>query len=262
MKIGLYFKLLLVSMRSQMQHKASFLMLTAAMFLVTFIDILGIWVLFDRFKLLRGWTLEELAIIYGVVHIGFALSEASARGFDKFDRLVKSGDFDRVLLRPQGTLFQIAASEIQLMRFGRLLQGLLVLLWGAATLQIPFFSLDALIIILSIAGTACIFYALFVLQATFAFWTTESLELMNIATYGGVEAGQYPISVYSQGFRYFFTFVIPLACVSYYPIAAVLHRESLPFWIGFASPLAGVAFLYAACQAWRVGVRRYHSTGN
>ena len=58
-------------------------------------------VLFARFGSLQDWRLEEVALIYGMVHVAFALAEAFARGFDVFDRLVKSGDFDRVLLRPR-----------------------------------------------------------------------------------------------------------------------------------------------------------------
>ena len=55
-----------------------------------------------------------------------------------------------------------------------------------------------------------------------SFWTTESLEVMNMLTYGGVETAQYPIAVYQKYFQRFFTFVVPLAMVTYFPILAVL----------------------------------------
>ena len=55
-----------------------FLILAATHFIATFVDILGIWVLFDRFKMIQGWTLAELALIYGIMHMGFAAAEASA----------------------------------------------------------------------------------------------------------------------------------------------------------------------------------------
>ncbi|XXX55556.1 ABC-2 family transporter protein [Sorangium sp. So ce124] len=58
------------------------------------------------------------------------------------------------------------------------------------------------------------FYGLLVLQATLCFWTVESLEIMNAWTYGGTEAAQYPLTLYRDWFRRFFTFVVPLASVS------------------------------------------------
>ena len=36
------------------------------------------------------------------------------------------------------------------------------------------------------------------LQATLAFWTVDSLEVAKTLTYGGVEAGQYPLDIYAR----------------------------------------------------------------
>jgi len=261
-KIKIYFRLIAIAFRSQMQHRASFLMLASAHFISTFMDIIGIWVLFDRFKIIQGWAFEELALIYGVMNMGFATAESLARGFDTFSQIVKNGDFDRILLRPMGTLLQIASREVHFMRIGRFLQGLFVLLWSCKQLGIPLYSPNFITILFAYIGTACLFYGLFILQATLSFWTTETLELMYIVTYGGLESGQYPMSIYNPFFKGFFTFIIPLACVAYYPIAALLHHETFSMWVGAVAPLAGIIFLYLSCQLWNLGVRRYQSTGS
>ncbi len=258
----LFWKLLAVPIRSQLQYPASFLMLSMSYFFGTFIDILGIWVLFDRFKMVQGWTLFEVGLIYGIVQIGFAFAEAFARGFDTFSQMIKQGEFDRVLLRPMSSLFQMAVRDVQVMRIGRFLQGLIVLIWSAHELSFTLFSIQSLIIFFSVLGAASLFYGLFIMQATISFWTIEALELMNIATYGGLQAGQYPMSVYNQLYRLIFTFLIPLACIAYYPIAALLQHEVIPFWLGVIAPAAGIVFLFLACQFWRFGVRRYCSTGS
>jgi ABC-2 type transport system permease protein len=256
----LFLKLLSISLRSQMQYRASFFMLSASHFLGTFVDILGIWVLFDRFNLVKGWTFPEIGLIYGIMNVGFALSEAFSRGFDTFAQIIKYGDFDRLLLRPLSPLFQVAVKEVHVMRIGRFLQGLIVLSWSFNHLSLTFSSL--FLILFSIVGAACLFYGLFVIQATVSFWTIESLELMNILTYGGLQTGQYPISIYDRGFRLMFTFVIPIACVAYYPVALLLGRGAIPFWFGAFFPATGIVFLYLACQFWHFGVRHYRSTGS
>ncbi len=255
-------KLVAVSIRSQMQYPASFLMVGAAFFLGTFIDIVGIWVLFDRFQMVKGWTLFEVGLIYGIVHMGFSIAEVFARGFDHFDILVKQGNFDRLLLRPISPLLQVAVSEVQLIRIGRFFQGLIVLVWSASHLAFSLFSFHALVILFSIAGTAALFYGLFVIQAAVTFWTVETLELMNITTFGGVQTGQYPMSIYPRHFRLIFTLLIPIACVAYYPVATLLRHEEIPFGLGLVAPLAGFVFLYLACRLWYVGVRHYRSSGS
>ena len=50
------------------------------------------------------------------------------------------------------------------------------------------------------------------------------MEIVNTVTYGGVETAQYPLAIYREWFRRFFTYVIPLACVSYYPALGILER--------------------------------------
>ena len=134
--IRLYWKLVGVCIRSQMQYRSSFLMLASAHFVATFVDIFGIWVLFDRFKMVKGWTLPEVAIIYGIMHMGFAAAEAFARGFDTFSQIIRTGEFDRYLLRPMGTLLQVAVRDVQILRLGRFLQGFIVLAWGTTTLEL------------------------------------------------------------------------------------------------------------------------------
>jgi ABC-2 type transport system permease protein len=256
----LFLKLMSISMRAQMQYRASFFMLVFSYCFSTLVGIVGIWVLFDRFKLVEGWTFKEVCIIYGVVHMGFSIAECFARGLDKFDQMLIQGDFDRVLLRPAGTLIQVASSQVQLMRLGRFLQGFIVLVFGMQSLAIPLFSFQLLVILASIAGTACLFYGLIVLQGTLAFWTTESLEIMNIVSFGGVEACQYPITIYPKMFQVIFTYIIPLGCISYFPVATILGHEQSPFVLLF--PLGGVLFLILSCFLWRVGVLRYTSTGS
>ena len=70
-----------------------------------------------------------------------------------------------------------------------------------------------------------LFAGLIVLQATLAFWTTETLGIMNFVTYGGVETTRFPVSIYRPWFRDIFIDVIPLATITYVPTLHVLGRE-------------------------------------
>ncbi len=263
--VRLYVRYIGLSFRSQMQYRASFIMLSVGQFLVTGVEFIGILVLFDRFERLDAWTLPEVALFYGMINMAFALADATARGFDQFGATVKSGDFDRLLLRPRSTVLQLAGQELTLRRIGRFSQGLVVLLWAAFAMDITW-SLDKILILIgAILGGACVFYGVVILQATLAFWTTEGLEIMNTLTYGGVETAQYPLSIYRTWFRRFFTFVVPLACVSYYPALAILERTDplgSPSAFQWLAPLIGLLFLCLCLHVWRIGVRHYRSTGS
>jgi ABC-2 type transport system permease protein len=262
--LRLYAHYVALSMRSQLQYRASTVMLVLGNLLVTGVEFLAMWALFDRFGQIRGWSLAEVALLYGMTNVAFAFAEMVGRGFKIFDQMVKSGDFDRVLLRPRGTAFQVCAQHLDLARVGRLLQGGAVLGYALVTLDLLHLGPELALVGTTIMGGACTFAGLFVLQATLAFWTIESLELFAIVTYGGLETAQYPLSIYTDGFRRFFTWVIPLAFLSYVPGLVVLGRPERfgPEWLAWVSPAFGVVFLLVCLQVWRVGVRHYRSTGS
>ena len=254
-----------ISVRSQLAYRASFLMLSAGYLLITVLEFLSVWVLFSRFGSIDGWSLPEISLFYGIVNIAFALGESAARGFDIFSAMIKAGDFDRLLLRPRSTALQVAGQELTLRRVGRLLQGSCVLVWAASALGIHWSLSQYLLLGVTILGGTCLFYGLMIIQGTVCFWTTEPLEFMNAFTHGGVFAAQYPFSIYQDWFRRFFTFGIPLSCVSYYPTLALLDRADplgSPAALHWLAPLVGVLFLGACLQLWHFGVRHYRSTGS
>jgi ABC-2 type transport system permease protein len=264
-EIALYFRYIGVSIRGQLQYRASFVLFTVGIAILTGTEFLGVLALFHRFGQLRGWSLPEAAMFYGTIGVTFSIADSIARGFDVFGNMVKAGDFDRLLVRPRSTVVQLLGQELTLRRVGRFAQGAIVLAWAQAALHLHWTVGTALLLLAAIAGGACLFIGIVVLQATSAFWTTESLEVWNAFTYGGAFMSQYPATIYRPWFRQFFTYVIPLACVNYFPLMAVMGRGdplgSSPIWQWLA-PLAGGAFFAAAIQVWRIGVRHYRSTGS
>lgn len=263
--IKLYFKYIKLSIESHLQYKASFIMMSIGHFLITFIEFLGVWVLFERFGNIKGFSFEEAALFYGIVHIAFAITEGWTRGFDIFPRLVRLGDFDRILLRPRTTVLQILGHDFQIMRVGRFLQGIFVLIWAVYKLNIKWTVGKSLLLIGSIIGGNLLFSGLIVLQATLSFWSVQSLEIVNSFTYGGVQATQYPISIYKPWFRKILIYIIPLATVNYFPAMSILGKSDIlnyPLWIGWVSPFFGFAFFIFSLLIWKFGVRHYTSTGS
>ncbi len=264
--LSLYFKYVATSVRSQMQYRAAFVMQSFGFFMMTGVEVLSVVVLFDRFRALDNWSLPEVAFLYGLVNVSFALSEGIGRGFDVFHLSVRRGEFDRMLLRPRSAALQVAGNEVQMMRAGRLAQALLVLLIASRALSVAWTPAKVFLVLFAVTGGVCLFIGLFVFQATISFWTVQSLEIVNTLTYGGCEAGKFPVSIYKRWFRTLFIFVVPLACVQYFPSLAIFEKVdpmmASPVWFQWSAPAMGVLFLAAALGFWRFGVRHYRSTGS
>jgi ABC-2 type transport system permease protein len=254
------------SIRAQMQYPANVLLLAFGGFAVTIIEVVAMWALFDRFGSVQGWRFGDAAMFFGIVSVSFTVADFLSRGFDVLGtNLIKTGDFDRILLRPRTATVQLIGYDFRLMRIGRFLQGVVVI--GIATAALDFrWDVGSIALALwTIIGGVALFVGLMVLQGAVSFWTTESLEMMNLLTYGGVQAAQFPISIYERWFRSFLIFVVPIACVAYFPVLAILGLPDplgTPDWLLPLTPLAGFAFLGVSFIPWRAGVSKYTSTGS
>ncbi|HDQ73846.1 MAG TPA: ABC transporter permease, partial [Chloroflexi bacterium] len=263
----LYLRLLGAQIRSQCQYRFSLILdMTAAAFGAG-IGFATLALLFQRFDRIGGWTLTEIAFLYGLVETAFGLTDMLFSGFDPdafAPKMVQRGGFDQVLLRPIDVTVQILGSDIALRRLGRIAQGVAVLGFATSSAGIHWTPLKAIYLPVVIASMLAFFGGLFIIGSTSTFWTVQRVEVINIFTYGGSEMMAYPMHIYNRWMRRFFTYVVPAIFLNYYPALYFLDKADpldMPTITPFLSPLIGFGAFGVALAFWRFGVRRYSSTG-
>src|SRR4029450_4899533 len=178
--LALYGRYIVTSLRAQAQYPTATLMLTAGHCAATSIQILCVFALFHRFGSVGGWSFGEAALFYALVNIMFSLADLLSRGFGGFGtEFVRTGAFDRVLLRPRAAALQLAGYEVRLSRLGRLIQGGAVLVIASRLVPVDWDAAAVAMALWAITGGVALFAGILVLQATMAFWTVESLEIAN-----------------------------------------------------------------------------------
>jgi ABC-2 type transport system permease protein len=258
----LYFKYVIMLLKSQLQYRTSFVMTMIAQFLTPFTAFAGIYLLFKRFGSIDGWGAYEVFLCFSVIGASFAISTCFARGFDSFPGMIKNGGFDRILVRPRGTIIQVLGSAFDIKRLGHLVQSFIVLIIAISGVNVIWSLLKILTLVNMIIGGTCIFSGIYLLQATFSFWTVEGLEIANIFTHGAKEYASYPLSIFPKWISGFFTFIIPFGCVNYLPLEALLGRIGGNQVIYMLLPLIGILFIFPCLCLWRFGVSKYQSTGS
>jgi ABC-2 type transport system permease protein len=263
--LTLYVMLIRAQVSAQFQYRASFCVQALGQFLATYADFVMLLLLFQRFPNIAGWTLGEVALLYGLGGLAFGLSDLLCGGFDGLSKMIRLGTFDRVLTRPVGTFAQVLASDVQIRRLGRVVQGLVVLVLALSWLDITWTAPKVLVGISAVVSGVVIFTAIWVIGGAITFWTVETSEVTNVFTYGGEALVSYPMPIYAEGIRRFFTFVVPLVFVSYLPALFILERPDplgLPSLLQVCSPVVAAVFLLAARGCWALGVRHYQGTGS
>ncbi|HEX5165678.1 MAG TPA: ABC-2 family transporter protein [Thermomicrobiales bacterium] len=263
--LRLYRRLVGSRLRSQMQYRASFMTMMIVTGFGLFAELIATAILLNRFGDLAGWGIGEVALLYGLASVSFGLGELAGAGFDAFPATIRRGEFDHVLLRPAGAFMQVLSADFQLRRLGRIGQGIVALGLAFSWTSIDWTPLKMLFLGVTLISGMVMFIALFVFGAALCFWTVESIEVINSVTDGGNVLASYPLPIYHELMQRVFTFIIPLAFVSYIPAVYLLDRPEAndwPSWLPLLSPLAALLLALAARVAWGVGVRHYRSTGS
>lgn len=258
----LYIKYISLLLKSQLQYKASFVMTVITQFIQPFALFAGIYFLFKRFGSIQGWTLYEVFMCYAVVGACFAISTCFARGFDSFDNMIRTATFDRVLVRPRGTILQILGSNFDIKRIGHLLQSLIVLIVAIIGADIAWDAIRIIMIANMLIGGSIIFSGIYMLQAAAAFWTIEALEVANIFTHGMKEHASYPLNIFPKWITVIFTFIIPFGTINYLPLQYLLGKIEGNGLLYAFLPLFGGLFILPCILAWKYGVRKYSSAGS
>jgi ABC-2 type transport system permease protein len=264
--LSLYLRLIGIQIRSQAQYRISFVFEILGSGLTTFLWFLSLALIFDRFDNLGGWTLPEVAFLYGMVELAFGTMDMIFSGFDPgyFGEGVRLGSFDQLMLRPMNLTLQVLGSRFVIRRLGRIAQGAIIFGLALSWLDIHWTATKLAYLPLVFLGLIFFFGGLFILGSTITFWSVQPIEVMNIFTYGGSEMISYPMHIYQKWMRQFFTYVLPAIFINYLPALYILDKPDpypFPEFTHFLAPIAGLGVLVIALQFWRYGVRRYQSTG-
>jgi len=249
-----------VAMRVELEYRASFLLSMMGRFLIEMSCFIGLRFLFSGFEAIKGYAYEDVLLCFAVMQLSFALAEGIGRGFASFSGAVRRGEFDRMLVRPRGTIVQVLGSQIDMGQLGPVLSAAAILAIGLRVHPAPVTPLRLLALVTMVAGGEILFFGLFMVGAAICFFSVEESNSINVLTYGAKDHGKYPIDVYGEGLFRFCTFVIPYTLVQYYPLQVLIGRsDSLLLTL---CPLGTLAFLAVCYAFWRFGVSRYTSCGS
>lgn len=258
--IRLYVHFFVIQLESMMQHKVSFFLTMLGQFLISFNVFLGVYFMMSRFHQVEGFTYPQVLLCFSITLAAFTLAETFFRGFDTFSSTISNGEFDRILLRPLGPVYQVLCSKIELTRIGRLLQAVVMLIYAIPRSQVDWTPLKILTLIAMIGAGTVVFACIFLIHASICFFTLEGLEFMNVFTDGAREYGKYPVSIYGKTVLNICTYLVPFALFQYYPFLYLIGSVNSPVYAAF--PVLACLFLVPSSLLWKYGMRHYQSTGS
>ncbi|NJN17891.1 MAG: ABC transporter permease [Oscillochloris sp.] len=258
--INLYGYFLLQRFKILMEYRMNFLIGVVSMLFVQGAGILAIWVVMRQIPDLNGWRYDEILLIYGILMLSRSISHMLADNLWTVGRhYIRTGGFDRFLVRPIDPLFHLLADRFCHDGIGTLLVGLALVVKASFGLGLVWtVGMLAYTTVMVISG-GLIFIALMLMTATTSFWIMDSIPVTRVV-HEMYEFAKYPLTIYHGGISFLLTWIFPFALASFYPASFLLGRDV--GWLAWFPPLMAAVLLSGAYAIWRFGLRHYSGTGS
>jgi ABC-2 type transport system permease protein len=259
--VELFVEYLLQYAKVRISYRADFLISVATSLTATLFAMGFLVVLFMKTPTLAGWRFEEVLFLYGFSLIPYGLFNVVSSNLYEFGNdYIIEGKFDRVLLRPVSSLFQVLFEAFRIESLPDMLIGLFAMHYAAVRIGLHWtFAKSALLAFWGVCG-GVIYISVFLVLSTLSFWFEDRLGVhppfWNLFAFG-----RYPLPIYSGFIQFMLTWIIPFGFASFYPSARLIGRVAFTPYAALIPVVAGLC-LTISMAAWRLGTLHYESTGS
>jgi len=245
----------------RLAYKADFIIAFFSSMAATVLGFGFVLVLFSKVPRLQDWSFNEIMFLYGfsLIPLGF-FNVISWNLYDFGELYIIEGRFDRVLLRPVATLFQVAFEKFRLESLQEVLTGAAVVSLAAQRLRLVWHATDLLWLVLMVLCGAAIYFSVFLILTAVAFWFEDRVGIVP-PVFNMLNFGRYPLTIYNVFIQFLLSWVIPFGFASFYPTTHFLGRTAFTPYFHLV-PAVGATFFLLAIFVWNKGVENYSSTGS
>lgn len=248
----------LTSLAAEMEYRLNFVIATLASLGSLGGSIFGLWLFYRQGYRLGGWTWDEALLVLGIFTFLEGLTAALLTpNLGRLIRHIQSGTLDFVLLKPVDSQFWISAREFSPWGLPDLALGLMIL--GYAGVRLGLAPWQYLAGVLPIILAAIVLYSLWFMLSTTGIWFVKIYNVTEVLR-SMLEAGRFPISAYPAAYRFFFTFLVPVAFLTTVPARLILNRADGRWLLAAALVASGLWFI--ARRFWRFALRFYTSASS
>jgi ABC-2 type transport system permease protein len=221
-------------------------------------SIFGLFLFYRTGYTFTDWSWDAALLVLGNFTLLQGLSETFlSPNLNRIVRHVQEGTLDFVLLKPIRSQFWLSIHTLSLWGIPDLIFGLIIIIYAGTKLNL---GIDKyLLTILPLGCGLVILYSLWFILAATSIWFVKIYNITEVLR-GFLEAGRYPITAYPAAYRFFFTFIVPVAFLTTIPAQAMLGNIQFTWLLG-AGLLALILFLIST-QFWRFALRFYTSASS
>ncbi len=248
----------LTAIAAEMEYRANFSLAAFSSVGNLIGSLFGLFLFYRTGYTFQGWSWAEALIVLGIFTLLQGLSATFlVPNLNRIVRHVQEGTLDFILLKPISSQFWLSSYTLSPWGLPDVLFGLLLIGYAGRELQLDWHAY-VLSLVPLMFGFLTLYSLWFMLGAT-SIWFVKIYNVTEVLR-GLVEAGRYPIVAYPTAYRFFFTFVIPVAFLTTVPAQAMLQRTEWQWVVG--AGILALGLLLLSTQFWRLALRFYTSASS
>lgn len=221
-------------------------------------SIFGLFLFYGNGYTFQGWSWFEAMLVLGI----FTLLQGFSTAFlvPNLNRIVdqvQQGTLDFVLLKPISSQFWLSLRMVSPWGLPDLFFGFILMLYAGGQLNLSI--INYLSSIVPIVFGLMILYSLWFMLGATSIWFVKIYNVTEVLR-GLLEAGRYPMVAYPAAYRFFFTFVVPVAFLTTIPAEAMLGRSNAPWLLG--AGILATSLLVISKLFWQFALRFYTSASS
>ncbi|MEM9924685.1 MAG: ABC transporter permease [Cyanobacteria bacterium P01_D01_bin.50] len=243
---------------AQMEYRVNFVIATLSSLCNLAGSLFSLFLFYRNGYTFSGWQWEAALIVVGIYTLlqGFSQTFLSPN-LSRIVRHVQEGTLDFILLKPIRSQFWLSSHTISPWGVSDLIFGNIIIIYAGNRLGLGIS--DYLASIPAMLCGAIILYSLWFILGATSIWFVKIYNVTEVLR-GLLEAGRYPMVAYPAAFRFFFTFVVPVAFLTTVPAEAMLGRSQITWMIGAGVLALGLFFV--STRFWRFALRFYTSASS
>jgi ABC-2 type transport system permease protein len=263
--VRLYGTLVGAGLRGQLQYRANFVIWIVTGLVYQLTGFVFIWVLLTRFQAIAGWTLGEVAFLYGLRLLGHGTYMLVFGRLIFTEQLIRDAEFDRFLVRPTSVLLQVMTREFPVNAIGDFGGGAILFIAASGLTGVDWSPPALAYLLLTVVGAALIEsgIALAIVSTNFRFLSSRALVRIVDDIFSNF--GNYPIRIFGGLLQFILTFALPVAFIAYLPATVLLGRTGelmIHPLFAYLAPAAGLVVFGLAYVVWSGEMRHYQSSGH
>jgi ABC-2 type transport system permease protein len=259
--IYLYLRCLGQQMKAILAYEADFVVMLFSAVIVQIAGFLFIWTIFQRIPTINGWSMWQVVMMYALIFVTEGVGSLFFEGTWRLSNLVYTGQFDQMLVRPLSPIVQVLANAVGFNGLGNIVTGLVLIVIGILNTPVQWTPGRLLMLVILVASAATIRVAINLGSAASAFWIKAPWSMVPMFVHQLGEFAKYPITIYSVAVQALIVIAVPFAFVSFFPTAFIFGVEAWSIQ-GLLTPLVAIYSVVLAVWLFRVGLRRYESSGH